>query len=146
MIVRSLILKKCKRIIQISDLLYYYRQHSSNISKIVEHSKDVKCLSQYYLANYIIQYAKDIDLDIDNDFKLIMLNEYSIMSYNRFKKLDKKIRKMLFHLSAKQINNLNINKKILNDFSDKYYYKAFMKENYVLYTMVSIYTKWSKRS
>ena len=103
-------------------------------------------MSQYYLANYIIQYAKDIDLDIDNDFKLIMLNEYSIMSYNRFKKLDKKIRKMLFHLSTKQINNLNINKKILNDFSDKYYYKAFMKENYVLYTMVSIYTKWSKRS
>ena len=142
MIVRSLILHKCKKFIGIKDCLYYYRQHDKNISKIVEHSTDYRCLSQYYLSNYIIEYAKAINLRIDNNFKLIMLIEHGIMSYSRLNKLEKKIKKQIFYLSSKRIKYLNFNKQQLLNFSNKYFYKAFKKENYFLYKLIALYTKW----
>ena len=144
MIVRSLILSKCKKFVSIKDCLYYYRQHSSNISKVVEHTTNYKCLSQYYLASYIIDYAKKINIPIDDTFKNILYYEYTFMLYNRTLKLPKDLRKKVFYLSSKQIENLKLDYLLYkDDFIDKYYYKAFTKRNFILYNLVSKYKKWS---
>ena len=143
-IVRPLILNKCKKFIGIKECLYYYRQHSSNISKVVEHTTNYKCLSQYYLISYIIDYATKINISINDTFKQILFYEYTFMLYNRTLKLPKDVRKKVFYLSSNQIENLKLDYLLYNDnFINKYYYKAFIKKDFMLYNLVSKYKKWS---
>ena len=142
MIVRPLILHRCQKFIGLKDCLYYYRQHPNNLSKTVEHSSDPKCLNQFYLANYLIDYAKDIGLNIDDTFKLIMLREYGYMSYSRLKNLPKNLKKTVFLLASSKIEALDFNESSLESFSDKYFYQSFVKRSYLLYTLTAIYTKW----
>lgn len=142
MIVRPLILKKCKKVVGIKDCLYYYRQHEENISKTVENSVNYKCLSQLYLADYIVQYAKDVGIDIDDNFKLLIFREYGMILYRRTLKINKDIRKKIFLIASCKIEELNIDSKTLVQFADKKIWVAYQKKSFYLYSIVSLYEKW----
>ncbi len=143
MVMRSLIFPTCKKVIGIKDCLYYYRQHDNNISKTVEHSINYKCLSQYYLPRYIYQYAKNINLKIDNIYKQVLLNELEVISYTRLNKLPLKIKKKIFYLNSKFIKNLELNYNEIKNKKDKLFYRSYIKNNYLLYKILSLYNKWN---
>ena len=142
MITRPLIYSQAKSISYIPDGMYYYRQHSNNISKKVENSTNYKCLCQFYLPRYIVEYARDIKIPIDDFFKTIMLNELSFISYMRFRKLPLDIQKRLFYLNAEFIQQLDFSKVHELSKMEKYYLKAFLNNNFQMYRFIVKYNKF----
>ena len=126
----------------LSECMYYYRQHTSNITKKVESSTNYKCLCQFYLPRYIIEYARDIKIPIDDFFKTIMLNELSFISYMRFRKLPLDIQKRLFYLNAEFIRQLDLSKVHELSKMEKYYLKAFLNNNFQMHRFIVKYNKF----
>lgn len=143
MITRPLIYCNCKNIECIEDCLYYYRQHDKMTSKLVEHSDYNECLSQYYLPRYILKYAADSGINIDETFNLAIFKEFEIASYTRLYGQEKKIKKEIFYMNCLFIQKLNLNScKMLNKL-DKYYLHSYENQNYLMYKLTSKLQKFS---
>lgn len=143
MITRPLIYCSCRNIECIEDCLYYYRQHDKMTSKLVEHSNYNKCLSQYYLPRYILKYAIDSGINIDETFKLAIFKEFEVASYTRLYGQKKKLKKELFYMNCLFVSKLNLdNCKVLNKL-DKYYLHSYKKQNYLMYKLTSKLQKLS---
>ena len=142
MIARPLIYTQVQSISFLSECMYFYRQHTSNITKKVESSTNYQCLCQFYLPRYIIEYARDIKIPIDDFFKTIMLNELSFISYMRFRKLPLDIQKCLFYLNAEFIRQLDLRKVHELSKMEKYFLKAFLDNNFQMYRFIAKYNKF----
>lgn len=141
-IMNPLIYLQAKDVVVIPDCLYYYRQHEKNISKKVEHSTNYKCLCQYYLSRYIIEYVKKSGGAIDLVLKRVIMKDVGLISYTRFENLPISMQKKIFYLNASLVRKMNIKEEQISNKIEKYYLRCFNKDNFLMYYFVVRYDKW----
>ena len=135
-IVKFLLFPQCKKIITISDPLYYYRVNISSTSNNMMSKRNVKCISQLYLIiDCTISYKKLID-KYDNCFYKNLFYESFSMLWLRTRYLDKNIRKDIFYELCNFYTNIFINEKNCQKFMLKNY--ILRNKRFVFWEVVSI--------
>ncbi|MCI6266621.1 MAG: glycosyltransferase [Erysipelotrichaceae bacterium] len=138
MIMRMIIMRKLKNFVYINNCLYYYCNHTNNISKKVQKVNDVRCLDQLYLLQELLKVSKN---DINEPISLYKntLYELGVILWLRTKKLDKKIKKSAFIVACDIMDKLNDKEVVLN-YNEKLFKRAFKTKNYLLWNLNAIDT------
>lgn len=137
MITRVIIMRKCKQFEYIDENLYFYNVHLNNASKTVWSKKNVKCLEQYFLLEKLLEYSDQKNLPKDSALYKIILYELGPMLWTRTKGLEENIRRQVFVLVCNFFNGYKTDCNL--NFQEKYVEKAFLKRDYRLWKLVSIY-------
>ena len=145
MITSMIIYRKCKTFEFLDEPLYYYVQHTNNISKKVEKTSEVKCLDQYFLMVELYNLSHEINMMDDEIFYKILLNECGTMLWSRTRGLNKNIRKQVFLCACEFMNQFDIADKVNLNKTEKYFQMAFEKHNEILWNLISQVVRWENR-
>lgn len=137
MITRVIIMRKCKQFEYMNENLYFYNVHLNNASKIIWSKKNIKCLEQYFLLEKLMEYSDKENLPQDSALYKIILHELGPVLWTRTKGLEEKVRKQVFVLACDFVNRYKVDGDL--NFQQKYFEKVFLKRDYGLWKMVSIY-------
>lgn len=96
MIARILLYPSCPSFSCISGCLYFKRRHSSNASRVIWKSGEVKSLDHIYLLNHLIEERNRIGLENDRVFFRCLLPEIGQYLMWRSRSLPSKIQRLLF--------------------------------------------------
>lgn len=138
MVIRMIIMRKAKSFSYIDKPLYYYCNHTNNISKKIQKVNDLRCLEQLYLLQELLKESKKHNLDSISLYKNT-LYELGTVLWLRIRKLDKKIKKSAFIIACDIISNLSDDDVLLN-YNEKLFKKAFKTKNYLLWELNAIDT------
>ena len=138
-IMRIILMRKCKQFEYIDENLYFYNVHNNNASKIVWKSSNIKCLDQYFLSKKLLDYSKKIKLKDNGEVYLILSQELGNVLWLRTRKLKTNIRKKIFYISSELINQYEKKNLVINNFESRILKKSFNNKDYFLWNLISMY-------
>lgn len=105
MITKMALLRFCKKIVVTSEILYYYRVHNTNASKILWKSKNVKSVDQYWLAVQLNEFCKRNLLALDDYSYSVLLGEFGKIMWWRTRDLEFQARIAIYKLASYYIKD-----------------------------------------
>lgn len=137
MVMRSVMMRKCRKFEYVNKDLYFYNVHLNNASKKIWSKKNVKCLEQYFLLQKLMEYSDKKDLPKDSALYKIILHELGTVLWTRTRGLEENLRKQVFVLACDFVEQYKVDCDL--SFQEKYWERAFRQKNYVLWKLVSLY-------
>lgn len=137
MIIRMLVLRKCKSFIYINDCLYYYNNRINSATKIQGKIESEKNLDQLYLVKKIYDYSKEINLSDDKILYELMIREWGYNLSNRTRNMQENNRKSIFYKACELWNSLEIKNKYKFSVLANIYIYAFNKRKFWIWNKVS---------
>ena len=133
-IVSYLLYRLCNIYVSIDKCVYGYRRNYNSITHTSKNSN--KAIDTYWIIEEILSEYKDIGLPYDEITYEMTLIQLSSLLYRRIYRLDESIKKNVFILACKIINEIKVpmqfNSLLLRDLE-----KAFDNKNYNLWKSVS---------
>ena len=145
MIIRMLILRKCKSFIYIKNCLYYYNNRINSATKIQGKIESEKNLDQLYLVKKIYDYSRKINLKDDKILYELIIREWGYILSNRTRNMPEKDRKAIFYKACELWNFLDIKNKYKFSVLEKVYIYAFSQRKFWVWNMVSAIIISSRR-
>lgn len=137
MITRLLIYRLSHKFIYEPELLYYYRVHNQNASRIVWNTKNYKALDQFYLAEEIGKQADKLGLLFDYWTFCVYLDEFGKLLYTRTKNLECIVRKAVFFQAAELIDCWSKKIKLQDlSFENNMLLRSFWEKDFILWERV----------
>lgn len=138
-IIRSVIMRMCNSFEFVDEPLYVYSIRKESLSRQNRKKRnDVKYLEQYFMQEKIIQLSEKIGLKKDEVLYKIMLYELGTCLWLRTRYLDENIKKCIFILSCNLIEKCKVDESnLMSEY--QYLEKAFLKKNYFLWKLASLY-------
>lgn len=139
MVNRMVFMRILKKVVTISDVLYYYCDHDNQTSKRQEgKAADIRMLDQYWLAKSFMELTtKDFGYDTNDAQYRQLLHEWGALLWRRTRGLNRKCRKDVFGLASSYLCGLNYSCENLSD-SEKILEKSLKKMNYIAWELISI--------
>lgn len=132
-IMRCLIVSKCKKISTISDRLYNYRINKLGLSRCKQKAKTEKCLEQVELMERMIDIQKKKEYQISNYLLAVNVDELTSVLWARTRHLDKKTKIIGFR-------KLRVLAGTINQISG---WTPFFEKNAYYSARIGSYTLWS---
>lgn len=133
-IVSYILYRLCNIYVTTSKCVYGYRKNNNSITHISKNS--TKSIDTYWIIEEILMKYKEVGLPYDEITYKITLVQLSSILYRRIYRLDESIKKNVFILACKIINEIKVpmqfNSLLLRDLE-----KAFDNKNYNLWKSVS---------
>jgi len=138
MLNRMVFMRILKKVIIISDLLYYYCDHDDQTSKRqAGRVTDIRKLDQYWLAKSFIEYTtNDLGYDINDAQYRQLLHEWGTLLWRRTRGLDKKCRKAIFRLASSYLCGLNYRCANLTSL-ESIQEQSLIQRNYIAWELIS---------
>lgn len=139
MVNRMVFMRILKKVVVISDVLYYYCDHDDQTSKRQEgKTADIRMLDQYWLAKSFMELTtKDLGYDINDAQYRQLLHEWGTLLWRRTRGLNRKCRKDVFRLASSYLCELNYNCANLSN-SEKILEKSLKKRHFIAWELLSI--------
>lgn len=137
MLIRFILFRKCKQFEYINEDLYCYNNHSKNISKSISRTENIRCLDHLFLVRELLKISDTLGLKKDSTLYKVLLQELGPLLWLRTRDLSKKNKQCTFVLACDIIEEYKARCDL--QFSEKYLEKAFLKRNFILWKLSSIY-------
>lgn len=105
MITRSVLYRRSKVLVNISDTCYLKRIHDQNASVVLWNSRSYQSMDQFFLTKKLAEFGEKFGIMVDEVQYRILLKELGLLLYKRTHALDMKYRKALFILAADMIHS-----------------------------------------
>ena len=138
-IVKSVVLRSCKKICYINESLYNYLIRKDSLSHDKSKFNNIEYLDQYFMQEKIDELLKKINVPNDISGYKIMLHELGTCLWLRTRFLDKKTVRNIFNLASELCKNNRI-EGFKPNFEEKYIQKALLNKDIFLWKMASLYS------
>ncbi len=125
-VIKYTIFRKANNFKYVNKIIYNYKISSNSITNKIQGS--MKSLDTFFIIPYLINLNKDINLNFDETFYRIILNQCSTLLYYRTNGLDEKIIDYILSEVKKLLLEFDIYSKNLN-MKDRLLKKAILDEN-----------------
>lgn len=136
MIIRLILFRRCRQFEYINEDLYCYHNHSSNISKKISRTENVRCLDHLFLVKELLKMSDDLGLEKDVALYKVLLQELGTILWLRTRDLKEESRKYAFVLACEIMEKYRMECTLQG--SEKYFQKSFEEMDFVLWKLVSI--------
>lgn len=138
-IIHMLVYLQCEKFKYIDDVLYDYRFNENSITNTVSNSVNSKVMDRYWIIKNIEQQYKNLSIECDDIFYVLLLKHLSAYYYKDIKLLDNECVENLFVVAKELLDNYKPNKKIELPFMLRQVEKAFEINDIEFWKLASSY-------
>lgn len=138
-IIHMLVYIQCNKFNYIDDVLYDYRFNENSITNTVSNSINPKVIDRYWIIRNIENQYRNLKIDCDEKFYVLLLKHLSAYYYKDIKLLDEVVVTHLFVLAKDLLHQYKPCKKIKLSYMLKQVEKSFEKNDIELWKLASSY-------
>ena len=132
-IIHFLVFRKCKSFVYVPKVIYRYRWHDTNFSKL--HASDPRIVQRYWMLLRMIETSIKINLPMDETFYITLLKHLTAYYYINVKTMNKEAREAMFILACDLLKQFKGIKKVKMPFVLRDAEKALLNRDYNLYCL-----------